>query len=194
MTGDELGEVAPVRTDVRERTRGAAEVLVDAPIVILWTHQPVLEVAAVDQRHRPAFSRADALARLTHRRVVPVDERDGGHALRIGGRVGQGVRAERVERQRLLADHVLAGGERRFGEPSMQVVRRADVHDVHIGRGHQRLRRIEGALCSQQRRSTLGSGRRRGCDTDELGAREPSRACVNGTDEPGPGDGNTYTT
>ena len=35
MAGDELGEVAPVRPDVGERPRGAAEVLVDAPVVVL---------------------------------------------------------------------------------------------------------------------------------------------------------------
>ena len=51
VAGDELGEVAPVRADVGERARRAAELRVDAPVVVLGRREPVLQVAAMDQPH-----------------------------------------------------------------------------------------------------------------------------------------------
>ena len=81
VAGDELGQVAPVRPDVGERARGAAELRVDAPVVVSAREQPVLQVGAVDAGARRRSS-AGAIARagLAHRRVVAVDERHGGHA------------------------------------------------------------------------------------------------------------------
>ena len=52
MAGDELGEVAPVRADVGERARGAAELVVDAPVVVVRAEEPVLKVRAVQQVQR----------------------------------------------------------------------------------------------------------------------------------------------
>ena len=61
VAGDELGQVAPVRSDVGERARGAAEALVDAPVRVVGAQQPVLEIGAVDQaqsRRSPPSRRA----------------------------------------------------------------------------------------------------------------------------------------
>ena len=57
LAGDELGEVAPVRADVGEGARRAAEVGVDAPVVVLRAQQPVLQVGPVDQVHGAALRR-----------------------------------------------------------------------------------------------------------------------------------------
>ena len=64
--------------DVGERTRGAAEPLVHAPVVVLRAQEPVLQIGAVQKAQRPGLPAADALACLAHRRVVAVDERHRG--------------------------------------------------------------------------------------------------------------------
>ena len=134
VPGDELGEVAPVRADVGERARRAAEVGLDAPVVVLGPQQPVLQVRAVHEPHRASLPAAHALARLADRRVVAVHERDASRTrpLAAASSVSRCAPAD-VDRQRLLADHVLAGRQRRLGERQVKVVRRADVHDVHVG-------------------------------------------------------------
>ena len=77
VAGDELDEVAPVRADVGEGARRAAEVGVDPPVVVVGRGEPVLQVAAVDQADRAERAGADAGARLADDRVEAVDERDG---------------------------------------------------------------------------------------------------------------------
>ena len=59
------------------------------------------------------------------------------------GELGQPLGPGDVERQRLLADDVLAGGQRRLGERQVKMVRRAHVHDIHVGRFDERLARVE---------------------------------------------------
>jgi len=54
VTGDELGEVAPVRPDVGEGARHAAELCLDAPVVVLGGQQPILEIRPVHELHRSA--------------------------------------------------------------------------------------------------------------------------------------------
>ena len=75
LAGDELDQVAPVRADVGERPRGAAELGLDAPVVVGRREQPVLEVAAVQQPQLAERAGAGARAGLAHGRVVAVDER-----------------------------------------------------------------------------------------------------------------------
>ena len=72
----------------------------------------------------------DPLARLANGRVVAVDERNRGLEARSRRGLDELPRAGGVERQGLLADDVLAGGQRRLGKREMEVVRRADVDDV----------------------------------------------------------------
>ena len=88
-------------------------VRVDAPVVVLRAQQPVLQVAAVEQpqragRRRCARARAPRARwgssgrRTARRRSVPASAAASASA----------CAPSRVERDRLLADHVLAGGQR----------------------------------------------------------------------------------
>ena len=139
-------------------------------------------------RTGPVLPCADARPRFADGRVVAVDERHGG--LRFGGRrrVDEALRLARVHRQRLLADHVLARGERGFGERRVKVVRRADVDHVHLVGVDQRLSGLEAALGAERRRGLRRTLGRRGGDADQTSPGQPGRASVHGADEPRPYD------
>ena len=156
MAGDELGQVAPVRADICERARGAAEPLVHTPVVVVRAQEPVLQIAAVQQAHRAGLPARDALARLAHRRVVPVDERNRRLESRVGRGVDEPLRARGVERQRLLADHVFACGQRSLGEREVKMVRRADVDDVDVRVAHHLLGRVESPIRAERLGRGLG--------------------------------------
>ena len=111
MAGDELGEVAPMRADVGEGARRSAEVGVDAPVVVLGSQQPVLEVGAVDEVDGTALAGADTLLGLADRGVVAVDERDGGDGAALGGLRQPG--GARQRRPRLAASRRRRGARRR---------------------------------------------------------------------------------
>ena len=136
---------------------GAAQPLVHAPVVVVGAQQPVLQIGAVQQAHRAGLPAGDALARLAHRRVVAVDERNRGlDGPTSAAASTSSLRLCGVERERLLADHVLAGGQRGLGERQVKVVRRADVHDVDVRVAHELLGGVERPI-----RAELG-GRRLG--------------------------------
>ena len=88
-------------------------------------------------------------------------------ASRVGCDVDEPLRAGDVERQRLLADHVLPRRQRGLGERQVEVVRCADVHDVDAWVAHELLGRVEGSI-----RAELG-GRSPGDSGDE--AATPAR-------------------
>jgi hypothetical protein len=56
------------------------------------------------------------------------------------------LRAGDIERQRLLADHVLPSRQRGLGERQVEMVRRADVHHVDVRIAHELLGRVEGSI------------------------------------------------
>ena len=125
----------------------------------------------------------DVLARFTNRRVEAVDERDGGVQARGRGGVDEALRPGDVYRQRLLADHVLAGRERRLGEREMQVVGRADVNDVDPRVAGELVGRVEGPRRPELVRGGGGRFARRGGHAGELGARQRERAGMDSSDE-----------
>ena len=138
--------------------------------------------------HAPGLTRADALARLADGRVEAVDERNRGLAVRRGGCGHEQLRSRRVHGERLLADHVLAGGERGSRERLVKVIRRADVHDVEVGVLHELLGgrgRAIGAEGACGRLGALGRGRR---DRHDARAGQAGGAGMDGADEAGPGD------
>ena len=106
------------------------------------------------------------------------------------GRVVEALGAVAVECDRLLADHVLAGRQGSGGERDVQVVGRADVDDVHVGRRDQLLGGLERPVRPQGLGRALCAPGRGGGDPDEARSREPGGPCVDGTDEPGPSYGN----
>ena len=138
--------------------------------------------------HGPGLTRADALPRLADGGIEAVDERNRGLAVRRGGRGHQLLRSRGVHGERLLADHVLAGREGGRCERLVEVVGRADVHDVELRVLHQLLGGCRGALGAEGHRGGLGAlGRGRG-DRHDAGAGEAGGAGVDAADEAGSGD------
>jgi hypothetical protein len=173
-----------VRADVGERARSSAQPFVHAPVVVVGTKEPVLQIGAVQEAQRSGLPAPYALASLAHRRVVPVDERHPGQEPRVGCDVDEPPRAPGVQCERLLADHVLARGQRRFGQREVKVVGRADVDDVDVRVPHQLLGRFEGPIGPELCCRRLGAFGRRSGDAYQPGSCETSRPGVDCTDEP----------
>ena len=87
----------------------------------------------MDQVQRPKFTLRDACTRLADHRVVAVDEGDGGNQSGRGSQRRERPCIVQRRRQRFLADHVLAGFQRGLRHRAVQVVGRADVHDLYLG-------------------------------------------------------------
>ena len=124
-------------------------------------------------RRRTARSPARAPARAPR---APSGSSGRRTARRPGGsprrRAPRAARAPRVERQRLLADDVLAGGERGCGERHVQVVGRADVDDVDVRVGDERLGRRR---TPARRRAAPRPPRRSGGEAATPTTRPPAR-------------------
>ena len=190
MAGDELGEIAPVRADVGEGARRSAGLLVDAPVVVVLVEEPVLQVGAVHQAQRTGGAGAHPLPGLPDSRVVAVDERHRVRPARLERRRREAPGSVRVERERLLADHVLAGLERALGELDVEVVGSADVDDVDIVGLDELLRGVEGALGAERCRgggAPLGRGRR---DADQPRAHPLGGPGMDSADKTCTGNGN----
>ena len=134
VAGDELGEVAPVRADVGERARRAAERRARRascrPRGAAASPAGSVPWSEVERAGGAACARARAPrgpSGRSGRRTAPPRR---GRPPRPASTRRAAPRG--VERERLLADDVLAGGERRLGERRVQVVRRADVDDVDV--------------------------------------------------------------
>ena len=205
VAGDELGEVAPVRADVREGARDAAPLGVDAPVVVLGVEQPVLQVCPVDEVHGAAPAGGDAVARLAHGGVEAVRERHGRARRGVGREGREALRRVEIDRERLLADDVLAGRQGALRQVRVEVVRRADVDDVDrrvvdeglgalVGRlgaeAAGRLARPLRARGGHAGEDAAGGGDGAGMDgPDEAGARDrgpqgPPRHCAHRHDPP----------
>jgi hypothetical protein len=104
-------------------------------------------------------------ARLAHQGVEAVHEGHRRHGARLLGATPQVGRVADGRRDGLLADDLLAGGERRRGELVMGGVRGEDVHDVHLLVGDDRQRVGAGALeavpAGERLRRGAGAGRHR---------------------------------
>ncbi len=136
-------------------------------------------------RTGPVAPAAHALARLAHRRVVAVDERARRRARRCRGARRSSRRAPGdVDRERLLADDVLAGGQRRLGERAwrrfgVQMCTTSIASDVASASGDSTSASPEPNARSAAA-AALGALERRGGDADEASARasRAERACT----------------
>ena len=135
LTRDVLGEVDDVRTDVPERTRPGPFLLQSPAHRRERVGDPVLQVLRPHVPDLPEPSLGDELSGEGDGRDAPVGEPDhgqhavlgrspcsGGHRLGLGHRV----------RQRLLAQHVLAGVEGRDRDLGVGVPGGADVDQVDV--------------------------------------------------------------
>ena len=140
------------------------------------------------EMHEPGLTRADALARLADGGIEAVHEGNRGLAVGRRGCGHQLLSARGVHRERLLADHVLAGGERGCCKRLVKVVGRADVDDVELRVLDQLLGGGGRAIRLEREGCRLGALGRGGGDRDDAGAGEAGGAGVDGADEAGPGD------
>ncbi|KAG1321401.1 hypothetical protein G6F63_013803 [Rhizopus arrhizus] len=133
----------------------------------------------------------DARACFPHHRVVAVDEGNRGDQPARVGQCGQRLRVVQRGCQRLLADHVLAGPQCSFGHGPMQVVGRADVHDLHLRVGHHLLDIAIAARDTPRLRYLGGALRGRGGHATELGTGQQGGATMHGRDHAGTDDGDS---
>ncbi|KAG1361723.1 hypothetical protein G6F61_014163 [Rhizopus arrhizus] len=124
----------------------------------------------------------DARACFPHHRVVAVDEGNRGDQPARVGQCGQRLRVVQRGCQRLLADHVLAGPQCSFGHGPMQVVGRADVHDLHLRVGHHLLDIAIAARDTPRLRYLGGALRGRGGHATDLGTGQQGGATLHGRD------------
>ena len=103
-----------------------------AALRYLGADGPVLQPARAQVIGPADPSLVDQLPGQRHRRHAPVVEPDHTRPPRGLGRGHHRRPLLRVHRQRLLARHHLAGGQRRQGDIAMRAVRRADVDQVHV--------------------------------------------------------------
>jgi len=132
VPGGELDDVTPVHPDVAEGAGAAAERRLEPPVPVAGTRQPVLQVRPVQQAQGPDVPAAHPSPRVAHRGIEAVHERHGGDDGSRGRQGGEAPRGVHARRQRLLADHMLAGRHRALGQRRVQVVRRADVDDIDV--------------------------------------------------------------
>ena len=134
--GQPLGQVDDVRADVAERP-GAGLVLVQPPgHGGVGVGEPVLEVLGADLADLAHEPLGDQLARVGEGGGAAVGEAAERTHAAVGGVGGSGSHLLRLRhrvRQRLLAQHVLAGRERGEGDLVVGVARGADVDDVDAG-------------------------------------------------------------
>ena len=187
LAADELHEVEPVRADVGDGPQGALPAGVEAPVPVSVEEQPVLQVLAADQA-----GLTDLAGPHEGRGVLVVrveagveahgvdDPGGGGQGDQLGGLGG-------VDAERLLADDVLAGGNRRPGLGGVDVVGAGDVHGIEVGDGEQLVERVEGL--GQQRVGLAAGAFRGGPDhPDDLDTDAAQRLGVHGSHPSGPDD------
>ncbi len=184
LPADELHEVEPVRADVGNGAQGTLPAGIEAPVPVGVEEQPVLEVLAGDQSGLTDLAGLDEGSGVLVVRVEPGVEAhrvDDAGVCREADQLG-GLGA--VDAERFLADHVLAGVDRRPRLGGVDVVRAGDVHGVEVGDGEQLVERVVGL--GQQRVGLAARPLRRRADhpddvdtdaTQRLGVhrRHPSR-------------------
>ena len=131
-----------MRADVAHRAQLSGPLGLEAPVPVGRLREPVLQVAAVDVPDLAQLACADARARLLHDRVEADVEVRAVDEARLLGALEKLRRLLGGQRERLLADDVLAGFERRQHLRVVEVVRRREVHDVDLLVGEHGLVRL----------------------------------------------------
>ena len=131
--GDVLGHVAPVRAEVRQAARRAAGLGIQAPVPIGVVEQPVLGIGALHHQDLAQVAILPHAAHVLHHGVEAQVVEGTIAAPGLAGQLYQLARLLHRDRQRLLANHVLAGLERVPGHGEMQEVRCTDVHRIDGG-------------------------------------------------------------
>ena len=133
-----LNHVHPVRPDIAHRSQRTIGLRIDAPIPIGVIQQPILRVGSLRNQDFAQIAGLDHAADLLDHGIVAEVVLDAiGNAF-LGRQVHQLARLAGSQSERLLAQHVLAGRERRFAHGVMQRVRRQNVYRLDFGILQQR--------------------------------------------------------
>ena len=168
-----LGQIAPVRSDVAKRRRGAALIGLEPPGIVGILEEPVLQIVAVQKVRRTDVASSNGHASLLDERIPAVVERDrmdDAGAFRFVEKrscLGAG------HRQRLVGHDVLAPGDRGTGHRVVQVVRRRDVHDVDTGVVEQRLEATVASRNTERLRLVASRGVARGGKRHDVDEAQP---------------------
>ena len=132
LTDEIARQVDDVRVQVSVRA-AAGDLLLQTPYQReLRVHDPVLQIHRAPVVDLADLARVDHLLRKRHGRDTAVVECRERALARLGRRRGHLLCLVQRVRQRLLADHVLAGFQRRQRHGQVQVARRADVDDADL--------------------------------------------------------------
>ena len=174
-----------MRADVGDGAQRAALLGVEPPVPVGRLQQPVLDVDAVDAVDRAEVAAADPRAGLPAERVeadVVVRAVDEPALL---GEPEQLAGLRGGQRQRLLADDVLAGREHGLHLRVVEVVRRRQVDDADAVVVQHRLE----ALVRLRQAGFWRARGRRADDARHVDTEASERLDVDDADEPGPDDG-----
>ena len=131
VTAEELDEVRDVAADVGE-CAGAGSALVPPADRSLRVACVVAPVPAVDVQDATQRARADELAESSNARRPAQGEADADHRVGAAGDVGHGAGILEVVAQRLLAEHVFAGGDQSLHHLAVQGVGHDHADDVDV--------------------------------------------------------------
>ena len=134
----DVGEAG--RCACAQRVRAPNRLLV--PFSVDWPRQPVLNVGGMNNPNVADVAACDHFAGLPHHRISGVIKRDREDKPLGASEVDQFLRLRHRRRERLVADHVDAGLEKRLGDGVMEMVGRDDHHCLdavrprRLARGH----------------------------------------------------------
>ena len=177
-----------MRADVADHAQIATEFGFEAPAPVGVIEQPVLQIAAGDEPHRPEVAGADDRPRMQVLGIEPLVEVDRVDEPAGVREIEQLARLRARHGERLLAHDVLAGGERGPDLLVMQVVGRREVDDVDALVGEHRLKARVGVgqvLGARLRGRAL---RGRAHDPGDFDAEPPQRLDMHDADEARPRD------
>jgi hypothetical protein len=130
QTGHVFGQVAPVRTDIKQGRTRAALARVHAPRIHRIVGQPVLQILAVHERQLAQVAPRDHRARVLHERIAAIVERhDVRNAVSSAASAAAGGIVWHPSPAACPPRHA-AGAQGRHADVEMQVVRRRVVDDV----------------------------------------------------------------
>ncbi len=161
--------------DVAETARRSRQGRIGAPrglpvrLMFERQRQPVLRILDVDEPHIAQHALLDQRPRMPHERIARVRIRDREHEPFLAREPGKRLAFIERHRERLVADHMDAGFEKRRRDPRMQMIRRNDRNRVDaviacgFRRGHLAKVRIAArqADARRTRRRAFGIGRQR---------------------------------
>ena len=184
-----LREIAPVRSDVAERRRGAPFVGLEPPRVVGVLEQPVLQIVTDEEVRLADVAARNRVPRLLHERVAAIVERHRVDDARLGRLIEQLLRFRGGHRQRLVGDDVLAFGDRGGVDRVVQIVRCGVVDDLNVGIVEQRLVAPVGLPRAERLRLLLRRRLAAARDRDDVDVAEtPHGVDVMRADEPGADD------